>query len=59
MTCVGCEHLNPEKWVKGRTVYRCMAPGEREGRVVEILRQGDRPSAFFGEAPAWCPKRRT
>lgn len=54
--CPGCEHLEQEHWVKGRTVYRCMAQGEKRGRVVEILRDGERPSAFITWLPAWCPR---
>lgn len=48
-TCAGCEQIVTSPWSKGKTAYRCGAPGAWQGRTVGVER-------FLPYIPAWCPK---
>ena len=48
-TCAGCETVFSEPWAKGKTAYRCGAPGRCRGYVVGVER-------FLPYIPGWCPK---
>ena len=48
-SCDGCEEVVTEPWAKGKTGFRCNAPGPRRGYTVGVER-------FLPYIPAWCPK---
>ena len=48
-TCEGCEHVVTENWIKGKTAYRCNAPGPCKGYIVGQVR-------FLPYIPARCPE---
>lgn len=48
-TCEGCELVLSEPWAKGKTGYRCGAPGPRRGYHIGT-------EHFLPYIPAWCPK---
>lgn len=48
-TCEGCEHVKSEPWAKGKTAFRCFAPGPCRGYHIGTER-------FLPYIPAWCPK---
>lgn len=48
-SCDGCEEVVTEPWAKGKTGFRCNAPGRCKGYTVGVER-------FLPYIPAWCPK---
>ncbi len=48
-TCEGCGHVKTESGGKGRTAFRCFAPGPKRGYTVGV-------GSFHPYIPAWCPK---
>lgn len=50
-TCAGCEYIKKEPWARGKTAYRCFAPGPNRGYHMGT-------TYLFPYVPAWCPKRR-
>lgn len=48
-TCEGCDQIVTEPWAKGKTGYRCNAPGPWRGRTMGV-------EHFLPYIPAWCPK---
>ena len=51
--CADCEHLKRETPVKGRALYVCGRPGERQGRAVASVPDWC-TAAQIWSAPAWC-----
>lgn len=55
MTCAECEHLHREDAAaKGKAMWRCTHPGEKQGRVVAVLPDWCGKSHCW-DRPAWCP----
>ena len=48
-TCEGCEHVMAEPWARGKTGFRCGAPGPNRGYHIGTER-------LFPYIPAWCPR---
>lgn len=48
-TCAGCDQIVTESWAKGKTSYRCGAPGPCRGHTIGL-------EHFLPYIPAWCPK---
>ncbi len=49
-TCEGCENVQTETFGKGKTVFRCFAPGRWKGYTVS-----EKSGRFLPYVPAWCP----
>ena len=47
-TCDGCAFLKSEDWARGKTAFRCFAPGPNKGYHMGTER-------VFPWIPAWCP----
>ena len=53
MECAKCEYLEPEEAPQKRTMWRCMAPGDKCGRTVAVMPNWCGKAQCWG-APAWC-----
>ena len=53
MVCADCPHLEREECPGHEAFYRCMRPGEKEGRVVAQVPDWC-TAAQIWKAPAWC-----
>ena len=56
MTCGECDYLKRETPVKGRALYVCGRPGERQGRAVASVPDWCTRAQIWS-APAWCGEK--
>lgn len=56
--CIACGRVYRESWARDVTAFRCGAPGEKLGRVVDVVATKHAEYIRHIPAPAWCPIRR-